>query len=309
MEHRDKRPRGSWLGATLRVAIPVAAVAGVVVLAARLVSLDLAIVVVPIVTIVAVAIVTGRLAARHDRQARELRRQVRQHLDAQERRQGRRARRETQRLYVQLEALAAIRDTLDGRMAIPSTSDWAASADLLRELLAIVVARRPKVILETGSGTSTVVIAACLERLGEGHLWSLEHLPEYARETRDRLATTGLQGRATVLDAPLVDVRVGDGTWQWYDLSRMPPMGPIELLFVDGPPGYTGPLARYPALPMLLDRLAPGAAIVIDDGARADEREMVARWCAEVPGLSVRQLPLQKGGTLLTLGDESPTTG
>jgi hypothetical protein len=60
---------------------------------------------------------------------------------------------------------------------------------------------------------------------------------------------------------------------------------------------------------MLLDRLAPDAAIVIDDGARADEREMVARWCAEVPGLTVRQLRTQKGGTLLTRGPVTPPSG
>ena len=203
----------------------------------------------------------------------------------------------------------ALRDTLQGRIVVPSTTDWAASADLLRELASIVMARRPTVVVETGSGTSTVVIAGCLERLGDGHLWSLEHLPSFARETQDLLAVSGFQDRATIVDAPLVDVRMGEGTWRWYDLSALPATGPIELLLVDGPPGDTGPLARYPALPMLLDRLAPHAAILVDDAARPDEQEMVARWCAEVPGLEVRQLRLEKGGTLLTLGATTPTTG
>jgi predicted O-methyltransferase YrrM len=211
-------------------------------------------------------------------------------------------------VYAQLEALAAIRDTLDGRISVPSTRDWAASADLLRELASVVMTRRPAVIVETGSGTSTVIIAACLERLGAGHLWSLEHLASYASATRELLASRGLAQRATVVDAPLVDVRVGDGTWSWYDLEGLPATGPIELLFVDGPPGDTGPLARYPALPVLLDRLAPGATIIVDDGSRPDEREMVARWCAEVPGLTQRSLHLQRGGRLLTLGDPAPIT-
>jgi predicted O-methyltransferase YrrM len=291
------------------VGAPAALAGGALVLLARLVSLDVAIVVAPMVVILAVAVLMGRSAARQDRRLRLARRELRQHMSANHIRARRRARRETDRLFGQLEALAAIRDILDGRMAVPPTTDWAASADLLREVLEFVVARRPKVVVETGSGTSTIVIAACLERLREGHLWSLEHLRGYARETRDQLVAAGLQDRATVVDAPLVETALDAGTWRWYDLSGLSSIDPIELLFVDGPPGDTGPLARYPALPMLLDRLAPGAAIIVDDAARPDEREMVARWSAEVPGLEVRRLRLAKGGTLLTLGSTPPRTG
>jgi hypothetical protein len=139
-------------------------------------------------------------------------------------------------------------------------------------------------------------------------VWSLEHLPRFAGETRALLETRGLSDWATVVDAPLVDVRLGDATWSWYDLAGYPAGEPIEVLFVDGPPGDTGPLARYPALPMLRDRLASGASILVDDGARPDEQAMVARWRAEVPGLEVRPLPLEKGGSLLTLDETHPTT-
>ena len=309
MQGRERRTGGSWLQPSLRVGIPAALAAGAAVLLARLVSLDAAVVVAPMVTILAIALVVGRASTLRKRQIGRVRRRLRQRMDAHAEHQARLVLRETARVYAQLEALAAIRDTLDGRISVPSTTDWAASADLLRELASVVMTRRPSVVVETGSGTSTVVIAACLERLGAGHVWSLEHLASYGSATRELLAGRGLAHRATVVDAPLVDVRVGDGTWSWYDLEGLPATGPIELLFVDGPPGDTGPLARYPALPVLLDRLAPDATIVIDDGSRADEREMVARWCAEVPGLTVRSLHLQRGGKLLTLGEPTPTTG
>ncbi|MET0772629.1 MAG: class I SAM-dependent methyltransferase [Candidatus Limnocylindrales bacterium] len=312
MQGRDRRIGGSWLVPSLRIGLPVALAAGAAVLLALLVSQDAAIVVAPMVTILAVALLVGRAAAQRRRQMGRVRRQLSRRLDLLDRRQarqGRRTRREADRLYGRIEALTALRDVLHGAIVVPSTTDWAASADLLRELAMIVMARRPRVVVETGSGTSTVVIAGCLERLGDGHVWSLEHLPSFARETQDRLAVSGLEDRATIVDAPLVDVRLGEGTWRWYDLSALPPTDPIGLLLVDGPPGDTGPLARYPALPMLLDRLAPDAAILIDDAARPDEREMVARWCAEVPGIGVRELRLEKGGTLLTLGAATPTTG
>lgn len=299
---------GAWLVPALIVALGAAVVVGIVVAVARLVSSDAAIVAGPAAVAFVVAMLVARASAQRRRQVTRLRRRMRQRLEASDRRQARRTRREVSRLHGQLEALVALRDTLDGRLALPSTRDWAASADLLRELAAVVLARRPGVVVETGSGTSTVIIAACLQRLGRGHVWSLEHLPRFAAETRALLDTRGLADWATVVDAPLVDVRLGDATWSWYDLARFPAGDPIEVLFVDGPPGDTGPLARYPALPMLLDRLAPGASILVDDGARPDEQAMIARWRTEVPGLGVRPLPLQKGGTLLTLGDPPRTT-
>jgi predicted O-methyltransferase YrrM len=303
VQGRERRTKGSWILPSLTLGLAAAVAVAVAVAVARWVSLDAALVVAPAAATLAIALLLGRASVQRKRQLTRLRRRMRQRLDAQDRRQVRLARRESWRLYGRLEALAAIRDTLDGRVALPSTRDWAASADLLRELVAVVMARRPMVVVETGSGTSTVIVAACLQRLGAGHLWALEHLPRFASETRALLAARGLDAWATVVDAPLVDVRLGDGTWRWYDLASFPAGKPIEVLFVDGPPGDTGPLARYPALPMLRDRLAPDASILVDDVARPDEREMIARWRSEVPELAVRPLPLEKGGSLLTLGD------
>jgi hypothetical protein len=54
-------------------------------------------------------------------------------------------------------------------------------------------------------------------------------------------------------------------------------------------------------LPLLRERLAPGATLLIDDGSRPDERAMVERWQTEVEGLLVRELPLAKGAFLITM--------
>ena len=64
---------------------------------------------------------------------------------------------------------------------------------------------------------------------------------------------------------------------QWYDdavvaagLDAALQGDLIDLLLVDGPPAYAvgHGLARYPALPVLRDRLAPGATVVLDDVER-----------------------------------------
>jgi len=49
---------------------------------------------------------------------------------------------------------------------------------------------------------------------------------------------------------------------------------------VDGPPAYAAGqgLARYPALPVLRGRLAPGATVILDDVERPGEQEVLRRW-------------------------------
>ena len=83
-------------------------------------------------------------------------------------------------------------------------------------------------------------------------------------------------------------------TWPWYDTSRLPD-GPIDLLFVDGPPGETRKLARYPAAILLQDRLASNATVILDDTAREDEAEVLKRWRDQLDGFTVVRHRHEKG--------------
>jgi predicted O-methyltransferase YrrM len=134
-------------------------------------------------------------------------------------------------------------------------------------------------VVECGSGLSTITIARALGARGHGHVYALEHSPEWASRTRDALAAEGLEDLATVIDAPLVD--------DWYDraaLDRLPAQG-IALLLVDGPPAGEPQTAhsRYPALPNLEPRLASNSAIILDDADRDGDRWVLDRWLAEFP--------------------------
>jgi predicted O-methyltransferase YrrM len=202
------------------------------------------------------------------------------------------------RLFAQLEALDWLRTELQLAHPLPPTRGFAAAPDALLQLVRLIDEVAPAHVLETGSGVSTIVIARRLQQRGHGRLTSLEHLAEHAQRTRSELEAQGLTDVAEVVDAPLEEVTLGEGTWRWYRLPEtLPPT--IDLLFVDGPPSGTGPLARYPALPLLRDRLAPGATILIDDGDRPDEQDMLRRWQAETVGLKVTHLALAKGAWLV----------
>jgi hypothetical protein len=60
-------------------------------------------------------------------------------------------------------------------------------------------------------------------------------------------------------------------------------------MIVDGPPGATGPQARYPALPALLQAIPSDPArplqitLLLDDMIRADEQATAAAWQALPP--------------------------
>jgi predicted O-methyltransferase YrrM len=203
--------------------------------------------------------------------------------------------------YRQTEALIGLYRTLEPRRPFPPMRGWAASPDFL----ALVVghaASHPSVIVECGSGVSTLALARACERAGRGHVWSLEHLPEMAARTRAWLAEHQLEGHATVIDAPLVPQTGAGPTAVWYAIDGLPDL-PIDMLIVDGPPGnVAGALARYPAGPHLFPRLAEGGAVFVDDAERPDERAMVARWRQEFPSLEPTEVPCEKGAVVLRRG-------
>lgn len=182
------------------------------------------------------------------------------------------------RLFRQVEGLLALYSVVGERATLPRSRGWAASPDFLQVLIGQVGDHGPRVVVECSSGLSTVVAAALCRNRGDGKVYSLEHDPVYAEKTRRLLAARGLDQWAQVIDAPLVPTTVDDWSGQWYDLSRLPQDIRAGLLVVDGPPSTLSPLARYPALPLLRSRLAPGARVVLDDADRDDEREIVRRW-------------------------------
>lgn len=201
--------------------------------------------------------------------------------------------------YAQTEALLGLYAELQPTAALPATRGWAASPDFLLHLVRHVRERHPQRVLECSCGASTVVIARMLQRLGGGHVWSLEHEPRFAEATRRELARHGLETFATVVDAPLVEVSAGGHRQPWYDPAAIP-AGEFDLLVVDGPPAATAPMARYPAGPMLMPRMRRQAAIFLDDAGRRDEQASAQAWQRLAPDWRLEELWAEKGLVKLT---------
>jgi hypothetical protein len=210
--------------------------------------------------------------------------------------------------FRQSEQLQSVYVDLGLTRSLAPTRDWAASPDFLLQLTQHALAVRPKVIVECGSGVSSVVLARCVQLNGDGKLYCLEHDADHARRTRGELLRHGLAAFAEVVDAPLQPFQHRDSTSGWYAVDGLPKPLAIDMLVVDGPPMATGPLARYPAAPALFPSLSPRATVFLDDASRPDEMAVLSRWNEEFPELMQASRDCEKGCVVLSRRGSTPSS-
>ena len=210
---------------------------------------------------------------------------------------------ELKQTFRQLEAIQNLSAMLPASDVLPATRGWAASPDLLLVLVDQLIARRPSLVVECGSGASTLWLALALRRFGiDGRIVALDHDPVFAAKTRDFLARHGVSHLAEVRDAPLEDLSLDGNSYPWYARRAWKDLAGIDLLFVDGPPAATGAMARYPALPLLREALHPAATVVLDDLVVPDMQETLRLWLDAYPEFGSAILPLEKQAALLRQG-------
>lgn len=213
-------------------------------------------------------------------------------------------------LYTQLESFSWLQKGLAIKGILPPLRGWPVSPDFLLRLHRWIRKHKPQLVVETGSGASTLVIADALRQNGAGALISFEHLKKYGDQTWQTLVDEGL--------TQWVDLRVGelvlwekehlnpegtDKPSRWYPLN-FDNINDIDLLIVDGPPEGTCRYARYPAVPALFERFAPSVEVWMDDANRQDEKDICKRW-AELYNLEFEFIPLEKGLARLSRSDAS----
>jgi predicted O-methyltransferase YrrM len=183
------------------------------------------------------------------------------------------------------DALHVLRPLLDAGGYLPWTDGALRPAALAAICNEIALAGRRELV-ELGSGVSTIVLARLARELG-GRLTSLEHDPDWARVVRSQIERENLNDTARLIEAPLESHPLALNDAPWYApkaAAKLP--DEIDLLIVDGPPGYGGgmELSRYPALPALENRLALNAMAVLDDARREGERAILEQWELECEG-------------------------
>ncbi|MCB9291161.1 MAG: class I SAM-dependent methyltransferase [Lewinellaceae bacterium] len=191
----------------------------------------------------------------------------------------------------QVESLLWLYSRFTPSVSLPAMRDIAGSPDFLKVLADHCYRYQPKVIVEAGSGVSSIIISEVLKAEGsDARHYALDHLQKYAALTREKVANPG----SKVLYAPLKEYQIDGKSWQWYDISTLDGVEQIDMLVIDGPPETIQPLARYPALPLLKDKLSANAIIILDDTNRPGEQRIIQRWQKEF-GLEARPLYTEKG--------------
>jgi len=202
--------------------------------------------------------------------------------------------------FRQMESLLSLFFTIKPDYPMPNTRGFAASPDLLKKISEVVLKRKPGLVVEASSGVSTLMIAYCLRRIGNGRVIAFEHDGKYAEISRELLRTHGLDDIAEVRHAPLADVKIDGKDWLWYDTELLD-IGdtPIDLLIVDGPPNNVQEFARFPALPVLFDRLSADCLIILDDVKRKDEQQIIEMWKSKFSFSSLEFLNFEKGAAII----------
>jgi len=202
--------------------------------------------------------------------------------------------------FLQTEAYIQLQRLLNFRAPLSFTRGWAASPDFLlvavREILSLKKER--PVIVEAGSGVSTVILGYMLEKFFPGGvLISLEHDFTYYEKTKRELEIHRLSG-VRLIHAPLVSYFIDTKEWLWYDtdeLRRELSGKKIDVLLIDGPPEATQKEARYPAVPVLRELLTTDFLLLLDDASRDGEKKALERWKREIEVYEHEILSTEKG--------------
>lgn len=203
--------------------------------------------------------------------------------------------------YRQLEAFIVITKLLDLSAPLPQLRHWAASPDFLALTLNLILKadKNEIVIIECGSGSSTIIMGLALKQKNRGRLIAIEHNAKYAADTLENIKLHSLVSNVDVLVCPLVDCTIGTEHHLWYDIGNIFSNITCDFLIIDGPPADTT-YARYPALPLLSGTFKESTLIILDDGARLEETTTVSRWRDEDRVNNIRYFETEKGAYVLS---------
>jgi len=207
--------------------------------------------------------------------------------------------------YQQLESLIPLINDLDIKKKLPNTRGYAASPDYLLKINEIIKEKKPNLILEAGSGVSTLVASYALKKYGGGKIISLDHNEKYAQQTKCELKKHNLENYAEVIYAPLKKhiFPISDlysNYLVWYDTEAIiSQIDSIDLFIIDGPPIKGVKNARFPAFPIMFDKMKNGTIIILDDAKRKNEQETIRLWKKEYDCFEYEYIDNEKGLSII----------
>ena len=201
----------------------------------------------------------------------------------------------------QLEAFFSIQNYLNTGESISDFHGWPISPDIGLFLIEKIRERQYDLIIEFGSGTSTLMFAKALsvnekivnQKANEKNntsfkkILSIEHDTVYLEKTRIKLESENLDNKVNLYHAPLANCIDGEDEYLYYSCEKILKQTAEEfqpgikkiLVLVDGPPSATCANARYLAAPYIFNVFGNHQIdIVLDDANRPEEKSVIEMW-------------------------------
>jgi predicted O-methyltransferase YrrM len=178
--------------------------------------------------------------------------------------------------------------------------------DTLRWLWHRLQKLRPRVIVEFGSGISTLLFATYAQQAKQPVVFiSIEGELSWLEKTRSALAQCRLEDNVKFFHATIASLShdagatyaVAEDDWATLLNDRS-----IDFVLIDGPPSAVG---RTQVFSLVAARLSVGANLFLDDAFRPGEQAAIKNWLGRYgQGLRLRGCyPLGKGMAWLTVHD------
>lgn len=167
---------------------------------------------------------------------------------------------------------------------LPATSSSLKFRSLAVLVNDIIINSRHRIV-EFGSGISTIVFARLFKRNNiDARIFSIDESGEWIAIIKGILEQEDLLHYVTFIEAPLVPSERALGDHLWYSETALEDtlgaVTAIDLVLVDGPSAWHKEIemARYPALPCLINKLGEKFSFYLDDANRNGEAHILSKW-------------------------------
>lgn len=180
---------------------------------------------------------------------------------------------------------------------------WSMSPATLNLLEAQIQTHKPGLVLELGSGLSTVCLARYMQELHGSsdriYVCSIEQNNEVIERVRKRLGALSLDRHVRLFHAPLAGQTIEGAQTTCYALpsefvTTMEMLHP-DFVVIDGPAAEHG--ARFGTVPLARPFVTPNARFYLDDALRDGEIHIAERW-TKLPYVHIKGMYLTEKGLL-----------
>ena len=167
-------------------------------------------------------------------------------------------------------AISQIRTNIN-KMRTGWANEYSANLEFCLAIVESAIIRKPKNVLECGSGFTTILLAALAQEL-EFSFTALENSKEWYEITRRSLLFLGFSPNALKM-TPLKNYN----EFEWYAVEEENMNEVFDFIVCDGPPGHSLG-GRRGLLPVLKKNLSENCIIFLDDAGREGEKEVLDYW-------------------------------